>query len=80
MANVFLIQLISADNGKRSDPFAADLEQLREVLRQTSDERDSDYVLMVGAKVEGEDFQITNTPLTTIAHLKATMVEGSLNG
>jgi len=80
MANVFMIQLIAHKTGKRSDPFGADMEQLKEILRHTEDENDDDYVLMVGVKPDDGDFQVTNTPLITIKQLKASLVEESING
>ncbi|AXL14431.1 hypothetical protein [Microviridae sp.] len=75
MANVFLIQLISAKDGKRSEPLCADLDQLKELLRHVEDQNDKDYVLMVGVKPDDADFQITRTPLITIGDLKTSMLK-----
>lgn len=74
MSNTFLIQLISAKDGRRSDPFGADIDQLREMLQMMNDENNDDYVLMVGMQQDEGDFQITKTPLITVAELRKSII------
>jgi len=64
----FVIQIINAENGNRSKPFAANWDELRESLNKAGEAINSkDYILLVASIGEGEEqMQIPQSPLITI--------------
>lgn len=67
-----MLQIISAENGERSEPFIATWEELHQVLSKEMDMDESemnvkekDYILLV-AVMQGEETRIPRAPLITI--------------
>lgn len=66
----FMIQFINGDNGQRTEPFVATMDQLREVLQDVDDPKmQKDYCLMVGM-IEDEELKVINAPLLSVKSLQ----------
>ena len=61
----FMFQLISAEHGRRTDPFVTNYVDLADALKKDNDVSSDDYILLV-AVLDGENTQIPTTPLITV--------------
>ena len=63
----FLVQMLSAENGSRSEPFVTDIDKLAMVLRH-SDLNHEDYIIVIAAidDTNEEQFDWVKSPVFTI--------------
>lgn len=63
----FLVQMLSAENGNRSQPFVTDIDKLAMVLRH-SDLNHDDYIIVIARvdDTEEEQFDWVTSPVFTI--------------
>lgn len=63
--NKFIFQIISKENGKRSEPFVTNWSELYTILSQAEEQNIHDYILLV-AVLQGDETIVPGTPLITI--------------
>lgn len=64
----FLFQFVSAEDGRRSEPFQGSWEAVTEILNHRKENEkpgNEDYILLV-AVLDGKDTRIPPTPLITV--------------